>query len=331
MKKTMISELKEGMVVDSTFLIKEKTFGTGKTGKDYLTLIIGDKTGEIEARVWDNAKDVDSMISANNIVQIRGRVNNYRGKLQISIDEIRWIDKASVELTDYVITSLRQADDMLYELKMLMSTIDNEYLKKLVEQFFADDQMINLFKASSAAKTIHHAYVGGLLEHTLNVVKLCDMIVSLYEGVDRSLLLTSALFHDVGKIKELGGELTTEYTDEGRLIGHIVIGAEIVDKLINRVKDFPPKLALLLKHNILSHHGELEFGSPKRPKTLEAIILHYVEDMDSKVAGIKSLIQKEANVESDWTSYHTSYDRYFYKKHYLGLLNNDDKNDDDQG
>ncbi|MGC8684910.1 MAG: 3'-5' exoribonuclease YhaM family protein [bacterium] len=330
MKKTMISELREGMVVDSTFLIKEKTFGTGKTGKDYLTLIIGDKSGEIEARVWDNAKDIDSMINVNNIVQIRGRVNNYRGKLQISIDEIRWIDRASVDLSDYVVTSVRRPDDMLYELKMLMSTIDNEYLKKLVDLFFSDEEMVNLFKTSSAAKSIHHAYVGGLLEHTLNVVKLCDMIVSLYEGVDRSLLLTSALFHDIGKIRELGGELTTEYTDEGRLIGHIVIGAEIVDKLASRIKDFPPDLILLLKHNILSHHGELEYGSPKRPKTLEAIILHYVEDMDSKVAGIKSLIKKEANVESDWTSYHTSYDRYFYKKHFLGLLNDEDKNGDEQ-
>lgn len=329
MKKTMISELKEGMIVDSTFLIKEKTFGTGKTGKDYLTLIIGDKSGEMEARVWDNAKDIDAMINVNNIVQIRGRVNNYRGKLQISIDEIRWIDKASVDISDYILMSTRPPEEMLYELKMLMATIDNEHLKKLIDKFFSDDQMINSFKTSSAAKSIHHAYAGGLLEHTLNVVRLCDMIVSVYDGVDRSLLLTSALFHDIGKIKELGGELTTEYTDEGRLIGHIVIGADIVDKLIAKIKDFPQELAILLKHNILSHHGELEYGSPKRPKTLEAIILHYVEDMDSKVAGIKALIKKEANIESDWTSYHASYDRYFYKKHYLKMLDIDDEKDEE--
>ncbi len=323
MKKTMISELKEGMIVDSTFLIKGKTFGTGKTGKDYLTLIIGDKSGDLDARVWDNAKDIDSMVGINNIVQVRGRVNNYKGKLQISIDEIRWIDRASVEISDYMILSPRLADDMLYELKMLMSTIDNEHLKGLVNLFFANEQMVNLFKISSAAKTIHHAYAGGLLEHTLNVVRLSDMIMSVYEGVDRSLLLTSALFHDIGKIRELGGDLTTEYTDEGRLIGHIVIGTQIIDELISGLKNFPRELALLLKHNILSHHGELEYGSPKRPKTLEAIILHYIEDMDSKVAGIRALIKKESNVEGDWTSYHPSYNRYFYKKHHLKMLARD--------
>ncbi|MCL4468471.1 MAG: HD domain-containing protein [Deltaproteobacteria bacterium] len=329
MKKTMISELKEGMIVDSTFLIKGKTFGTGKTGKDYLTLIIGDKSGDMDARVWDNAKDIDSMVGVNNIVQVRGRVNNFKGKLQISIDEIRWIDRASVEIADYMIMSPRLADDMFYELKMLMSTIENEHLKKLVDLFFANEQMTNLLKVSSAAKTIHHAYSGGLLEHTLNVVRLSDMIVSVYDGVDRSLLLTSALFHDIGKIRELGGDLTTEYTDEGRLIGHIVIGTEIIEELISEIKNFPRELALLLKHSILSHHGELEYGSPKRPKTIEAIILHYVEDMDSKVAGIKSLIKKESGVEGDWTSYHPSYERYFYKKHYFQMLDKDKENKKD--
>ncbi len=323
MKKTMISELKEGMIVDSTFLIKGKTFGTGKTGKDYLTLIIGDKSGDMDARVWDNAKDIDAMIVTNNIVQVRGRVNNYKGKLQVSIDEIRWIDRTSVDLADYMLMSSRPVDDMLYELKMLISTIDNPHLKSLTDLFFKNEQMVNQFKISSAAKSIHHAYAGGLLEHTLNVVRLSDMIMSVYDGVDRSLLLVSAMFHDIGKIRELGGELTTEYTDEGRLIGHIVIGAEILDELIAQISNFPRELALLLKHSILSHHGELEYGSPKRPKTLEAIILHYIEDMDSKIAGIKSLIKKESAVESDWTSYHASYDRYFYKKHHLQMLDKD--------
>lgn len=325
MKKTMISELKEGMIVDSTFMIKGKTFGTGKTGKDYLTLIIGDRTGDIDARIWDNAKDIDSMIDVNNIVQVRGRINNYKGKLQISIDEIRWIDKTSVDLSDYLMTSARPADEMLYELKMLMSTIADEHLKALVTLFFSNEQIVNTFKASSSAKTIHHAYSGGLLEHTLNVVRLADMIVSIYDGVDRSLLLTSALFHDIGKIRELGGDFTAEYTDEGRLIGHIVIGVEIIDDLVAQIKDFPRELALLLKHSILSHHGELEYGSPKRPKTIEAIILHYIEDMDSKVAGIKAVIQKEAGVDGDWTSYHVSYDRYFYKKHYLEMIDKEEE------
>ncbi len=323
MKKTMISELKEGMIVDSTFLIKGKTFGTGKTGKDYLTLIIGDKSGDMDARVWDNAKDIDAMIVTNNIVQVRGRINNYKGKLQVSIDEIRWIDRTSVDLADYMLMSSRPVDDMLYELKMLISTIDNPHLKSLTDLFFKNEQMVNQFKISSAAKSIHHAYAGGLLEHTLNVVRLSDMIMSVYDGVDRSLLLVSAMFHDIGKIRELGGELTTEYTDEGRLIGHIVIGAEILDELTAQINNFPRELALLLKHSILSHHGELEYGSPKRPKTLEAIILHYIEDMDSKIAGIKSLIKKESAVESDWTSYHASYDRYFYKKHHLQMLDKD--------
>ncbi len=327
MKKTMISELKEGMIVDSTFLIKAKTYGTGKTGKDYLTLIVGDKSADMDAKIWDHAKDIDSMIDVNNIVQIRGRVNNYKGKLQISIDEIRWIDKTSVEISDYLMTAARPADDMLQELKMLMTTIENDHLKSLVNLFFSNEQMTAAFKTASAAKSIHHAYAGGLLEHTLNVVRLSDMIVSVYDGIDRSLLLTSAMFHDVGKIRELGGDFATEYTDEGRLIGHIVIGAEIVDELIEQIKLFPHELAMLLKHSILSHHGELEYGSPKRPKTIEAILLHYIEDMDSKVASIKSLIKKESNVDNEWTSYHTSYDRYFYKKHYREMMDHENKKD----
>ena len=207
MKKTMVSELKDGMIVDSTFLIKSKTYGTGKTGKDYLTLIVGDKSGDMDARVWDHAKDIDSMIDVSNIVQIRGRVNNYKGKLQISIDEIRWIDKTAVEMADYLMTAARPADEMLNELKMLMTTVGDEYLKALVDLFFADEQLVAAFKTASAAKSIHHAYSGGLLEHTLNVVRLADMIVSVYDGVDRSLLLTSAMFHDIGKIRELGGRI----------------------------------------------------------------------------------------------------------------------------
>ncbi len=325
----MVSELKDGMIVDSTFLIKSKTYGTGKTGKDYLTLIVGDKSGDMDARVWDHAKDIDSMIDVSNIVQIRGRVNNYKGKLQISIDEIRWIDKTAVEMADYLMTAARPADEMLNELKMLMTTVGDEYLKALVDLFFADEQLVAAFKTASAAKSIHHAYSGGLLEHTLNVVRLADMIVSVYDGVDRSLLLTSAMFHDIGKIRELGGEFATEYTGEGRLIGHIVIGAGMVDGLVARIKGFPEELSLLLKHSILSHHGELEYGSPKRPKTIEAILIHYIEDMDSKVASIKSLIEKESNVENEWTSYHPSYDRYFYKKHYLRMRGYGGKKDNE--
>lgn len=325
MKKIMISELKEGMVVDSTFLLKEKISGTGKTGKDYLTLVIGDKTGDTDAKVWDNAKEIDSIIAVNNIVQIRGRVNNYKGRLQISIDEIRWIDKSSVEISDYLMTSPYSTEEMLDKLKALMSTIDNEYLKSLVTLFFSTERMVNLFKSVSAAKSIHHAYSGGLLEHTLNVVRVSDMIAGVYPGVDRSLLLTLALFHDIGKIRELAGDFSTEYTDEGRFVGHIVIGVEIINELVAQIKNFPQELTFFLKHGILSHHGQLEYGSPKRPKIIEAVILHYVEDMDSKIAGITTLIKKEAGINANWTSYHTVYDRYFYKKHYLETVEGKDK------
>ncbi len=324
MKKSMVTDLKEGMIVDSTFLIKDKTLGTGKTGKDYLTIVLGDKSGDVEARVWDNAKEIDSTISTNDVIQVRGRVNNYKGKLQVSVDEIRWIDKSLVELSDYVMRSLRSSDEMFYELKMLMATMDNPYLKSLTELFFSKEDMINLFKASSAAKSIHHAYAGGLLEHTLNVVKLVDMIVSIYEGIDRSLLLTAAMFHDIGKIKELGGEFATEYTDEGRLIGHIVIGTVIVDKLISEIKDFPLELAMLLKHSILSHHGEYEFGSPKRPKLMEAIILHYAEDMDAKIASMRAHIKNETNNDGNWTSFDNPLGRYIYKRHYIETMGKDE-------
>ncbi len=313
MSKQLISGIKERDAVNAVFLLKEKIMAMAKNGKPYMNLRLMDKSGEIEAKIWDNADELDREFAKDDFVQVTGKASVYMNKMQVVISGIKKIAEADIDLADFLPVSPRSADEMSAELHQVISEIKNPYLKALMESFTGDPAFLKLYTTAPAAKSMHHVYIGGLLEHSLAIVKLVKSMAPLYEGINEDLLMAGALLHDVGKIEEMSFERTIEYTDEGKLLGHITIGVELIDHKIREIERFPRELAILLKHMILSHHGQYEYGSPKRPKTIEATILNYLDDMDSKINGIKTHIEKENASSSRWTAYHKLYDRYFFK------------------
>jgi len=223
------------------------------------------------------------------------------------------VPEEQVNLADFLPESPRANAEMRQELQDVVAALSNPYLRGLMESFLADEPFMELYCMAPAAKGMHHVYLGGLLEHSLALVKLVKTIVPLYGGINEDLLITGALLHDVGKVHEMSYERAFDYTDIGKLLGHITIGVELVEDKIRQVEGFPRELGILLKHMLLSHHGQYEYGSPKRPKTIEATILNYLDDMDSKINGIRAHIAKENASTSRWTAYHRLYDRYFFK------------------
>ena len=312
MAKQFIADLKDRDTVDSVFMVKDKTMAMAKNGKPYMNLKFMDKSGEIDGKLWDNVDELDKTFQKGDFVRIRGTGSLYMGKMQLVAKEISRLDEDNVDLADFVPVSPVPLAEMKDELARVIGSLSNPYLKALMESFQADPVFMAGYCKAPAAKGMHHVYLGGLLEHSLSVVRLVDAIVPLYADLNRDLLVVGALLHDLGKVAELSYERAFEYTDEGRLIGHITIGVEMLTERIAAVPGFPPELAMLLKHMLLSHHGQYDYGSPKRPKTVEATILHYLDDMDSKINGIRSHIARETAQGSRWTSHHRLYNLYFY-------------------
>jgi 3'-5' exoribonuclease len=284
-----------------------------KNGKPYLTLRLMDKTGEIEGRVWDNVDALAATFDKDDFVSVRAKASVYLGKMQLIVSELRRVPESEVTLADFLPEAQRCIDEMCRELAGVVASLKDRHLARLLASFFDDETFLAQYRVAPAAKGMHHVYLGGLLEHSLSVVRLVDVILPLYQGLNRDLLVTGALLHDVGKVREMSYLRSFDYTDEGKLIGHITIGVEMIHDKVSQIPDFPPELAMLLKHMILSHHGQYEYGSPKRPKTVEATVLNYLDDLDSKINGIRSHIAKEPE-GTRWTSYHRLYDRYFYRE-----------------
>jgi 3'-5' exoribonuclease len=304
--------LTAGQVVDEVFLVREKQLAHKRDGTPYLVLTLVDRTGNIKAVVWDNAQDINSDFFVGDYVRIRGSASNYRDTLQVTVRHLERCEDDSVAIEDFLPRSSRDPNDMMERLIAICRLIDNTYLKRLLDTFFKDESFVDAFKKAPAAKNMHHAYLGGLLEHTLSLVLLIQKIAGHYEGIDHDLLMTGAVLHDVGKIHEFYYESYIDYSDAGRLLSHIVIGLEMLEKRIAAIENFPKELALLLKHMIVSHHGTRDFGSPEPPKTLEAVILNYLDELDSKINGIRGFMASE-DPESPWTSYHRVLERFFYK------------------
>jgi 3'-5' exoribonuclease len=312
--KTFVNAIRDRDQVNAVFLVKEKITAMAKNGKPYLTLRLMDKTGEIEGRVWDNVDTLSATFERDDFVSIRGKASVYLGKMQLIVSELLRVPESDVVLADFLPEAQRSIDEMCAELGDVTASIANPHLRGLLESFFGDREFLAQYRVAPAAKGMHHVYLGGLLEHSLAVVRLIDSIVPLYPGLNRDLLVAGALLHDVGKVREMSYLRSFDYTDEGKLLGHITIGVEMIHEKIRTIEGFPPELSMLLKHMILSHHGQYDYGSPKRPKTVEATILNYLDDLDSKINGIRSHIGKEPDNDSRWTSYHRLYDRYFYRE-----------------
>lgn len=326
MQHLWIKDIKENAKIEGNYLVKNKSIGQTRQGNSFLTLTLGDKTGTIEARVWDRVEEISTHCKEGNIVTIAGQANTYRNQIQIQIHELKQ-NKSPVDPTIFQESTLKDITHMLSDLKKLANHIQNRHLKTLIDAFMADHRFVTQFKKAPAAKNFHHSYLGGLLEHTLSVSQMAVLVSEHYPDLDCDLLLSGAILHDIGKIEELTFEPTIDYSNTGRLLGHIVLGVMMVEDKLKPLKDFPPELALRLKHLILSHHGEFDFGSPKRPKFLEAFALHLIDDMDAKINGLSRLL-KDDRQEGSWTVFNKLFQRYFFKGDSPAQTNNKGKDID---
>ena len=287
-----IRDYKEGDRMFDIYLCKHKQSAVTKNGKPYETVILQDKTGTIDAKVWDPNNAGISEFDTLDYIEVYGDVNSFQGALQVNVKRIRVCHEGEYDPADYLPVSKKNIDEMYKELLGLIGRTENEYLKKLLESFFVEDEaFIRAFRTSSAAKTVHHGFVGGLLEHTLSVAKLCEYFCKTYPILKRDLLITAALCHDIGKTKELSLFPENDYTDDGQLLGHIVMGAEMVGEKARQIPGFPPVLEAELKHCILAHHGEYEYGSPKKPALIEAPALNLADNADAKLETFSEALQ----------------------------------------
>ncbi len=312
LKQIYVNQIGERDPVEDIFLVRDRTQAMARNGKPYMTLKLMDRSGEIEARVWERVDELARLFDKNDFIYVSGRGNLYMGKMQLVVQQLRKVNEEDVDLADFLPVSKRPVAEMRAELDQLLASLTDGPIAQLLRAFFMDEDFFRRYSRAPAAKGMHHVFIGGLLEHSLAVAALACDVAQRYAQVDRDLLIAGALLHDVGKIAELSYERSFDYTDEGKLVGHIVMGVEMIEERSRTIPDFPRQKLMLLKHLLLSHHGQYEYGSPKRPKVLEAVILNFIDDLDSKINGIQTHIEKEPAREGDWTSYHRLYDRYFY-------------------
>jgi len=304
--------MKAGERVDDVFVLAEKTLARKKDGGSYLNIVVSDKTGRLKGVAWEEIERINNEAALGDFVRIRGDIGEYKGDLQLIVRSMSALSSDRVDPEDFMPVSRRDPERMFERLVKLASTINTPYLKQLMASFWEDETFVTRFKKAPAAKKMHHAYLGGLLEHTLSLALLADRVSDHYSGINRDLLLTGAMLHDIGKTEELEYEHRIDYSNAGRLLNHIVIGIELLDKKIAAIENFPEKTALLLKHLIVSHHGARELGSPEPPKTLEAVLLNFLDDIDAKINGIREFMDAE-DAGGDWTGYHRLLERFFYK------------------
>ena len=312
MKKRFIADIRAGDIVDDIFVLFEKILSQKRDGNNFLNITLSDKTGMIKGVVWDDVDAITAGTTSGDFVHVNGHVGEYRGALQVVIKKMGSVPADRIDSADFLPQTTRDIEGMFDRLLRITDSIQTEYLKKLVDAFWKDKEFVQKFKTAPAAKKMHHAYIGGLLEHTLSMVSLADKIAGHYSGIDRDLLLAGAIFHDIGKIDEFEYQFKIDYSDKGRLLNHIVIGLKMVDEKLSEIHEFPEDQALLLKHMIVSHHGAREFGSPEPPKIIEAVLLNYIDEIDSKVNGIRDFIASE-DPDETWTSFHRILERHFYK------------------
>lgn len=294
-----IEELKEDMTINEIYFCRKKQELLTKAGKPYFSLTLQDKTGNLDGKVWNVGSGGIEEFSSMDYINVSGRVTCFQGNLQLNIDRVRKCSEDEYDPGDYMPCTKKNVEEMYQELTKVIATVKEPHLKTLLENFFVKDQDFQKkFRVHSAAKSVHHGFIGGLLEHTLGVTKMCDYFAKAYPIINRDLLITAAMFHDMGKMQELSAFPENDYTDEGQLLGHIYIGAHLVENAAANIEGFPERLRRELLHCILAHHGELEYGSPKKPAIIEAFALNFADNADAKFQTLMELMSgDEENLE----------------------------------
>jgi 3'-5' exoribonuclease len=319
MKSPYVKELEPDQTITGSFLVCSKEIRQKKTGDPYLSLLLGDRTGELDAKMWDNVAEVMETFERDDFVKIKGLLQIFHNRPQLTIHKIRLLNDSEVDFTDYFPASTRDPEEMWRELRQFVAEIGNAHLRTLLDALLNDDEIARRYRIAPAAKQIHHAYLGGLIEHVLSLCHLSRMAAGHYRNIDVDLLVAGAVLYDIGKIHELSYERGFSYSTEGQLLGHMLLGVRMVDEKLCDIPDFPPRLRSLVEHMIISHHGRLEFGSPKVPVFPEAMLLHYLDDMDSKMECMRHLIETDRQVDGCFTGYSGSLERVLLKKDkYLG-------------
>ncbi len=299
-----IGDFREGEQIAGVYLCRQKQTLVSKNGKNYDSLILQDKSGSIDTKIWDPSSPAIDDYDSMDYVFVNGEVTIYNSKPQLKVSRLRKASGNEYDPADYVPVSKRDVGEMYDALLNMISTVKNPYLSKLLESFFVEDEaFIKAFKGHSAAKSVHHSFLGGLLQHTLMVAGHCDYFAKVYPVLNRDLLVTAALCHDIGKTRELSDFPLNDYTDEGQLLGHIVIGCEMVGERAARIESFPERLLVELKHCIIAHHGEYEFGSPKKPALIEALVLSYADNIDAKVEAVTEFFGNVREDDLSWLGY----------------------------
>ena len=314
MKSPSVSDLAANNVVTAQFLVISKEIRQKKTGDPYLTLHLADKTGDIEAKMWDNVEEVMHTFERDDFVKVKGLVQVYQNRSQFTVHRLRRLEEHEVDLADYFPCADRDIEVMFSELQAIIAGLQNIHLRQLLQAIFSDAHLTSLYKVAPAAKNIHHACRGGLLEHVLSLCSLCRVTASHYKNIDLDLLLTGAILHDIGKVEELSYARSFGYSAEGQLLGHIVIGLRIAGSKFDQISGFPAKLRTLIEHMIISHHGELEFGSPKVPIFAEALLLHHLDNLDSKMDAMRNALKRDQQVEGEFTGWINALERSLLKK-----------------
>jgi 3'-5' exoribonuclease len=311
MKEFFISECsqQENKIITSSFVVASKQVKAKKNGEPYLALVLADRTGQIEAKMWDNVDEFIAIFDQDDFLKVKGLINKYKNRFQLTIHKLRRMEEVDIDFTDYLPKTTKDIGELWRTLTEFVATFQNPHLKALVESFMTDPEIAERYRNAPAAKTLHHAYIGGLLDHVVSLFRSCDLMSRNYPQVNRDLLLTGAFLHDVGKIQELSYNRAFSYTTRGQLLGHMIIELEMLQAKLANLPGFPAELKTLLEHLIISHHGQYDFGSPKLPMFPEALMLHYLDDLDSKMEAMRAHFEREAESDGPWTSYNASLGR----------------------
>jgi 3'-5' exoribonuclease len=312
MKTSFVSDLGTEQTITTYFLVHEKEIRNTRAGKSYLRLALGDRSGTIEAVMWDQFEASAKDISRDDIVKVNARVEIYRNKPQLTLQQLRLAKPEEVDLADFLPHTKEDVGKLWTQLLEYANSIANPWLKKLVNGIIADPAIAARYKRAPAAKVMHHAYLGGLLEHVVGLCGLAKQVAEHYPELNGDLLMTVAILHDVGKLDELCYDRAIGYTTEGQLLGHIMMEVETVSKAMNAIEGFPAKLKTVVQHLLISHHGQYEFGSPKLPMIREALVFHYLDDMDSKMAAVRAALAAESG-EEEWSAYSAALGRKFLR------------------